>query len=1360
MRSWVGTNVVVVLGIVLGACRLGYAQDYEPTLWVYCTFYDYHADETNPNFQPAGLQGSGYDGNFVRRGMVLPELDSDRKPVKNGANDHPFHFYLNQWFRPSGASNQQVFTVTNDFRGEWSNLVQRSGRPNEFIVGGRNESDAMIDIVMYDSLLFTLTDATTGTYEYDNQAFFPLNGRGWGAEPKKATYWMSQQDAENNTRNYSFAMEIHRSFTHKDGLVFHFEGDDDVWCFINNRLVMDLGGIHGQQAGTVNLDNIGGLVPGESYTFDFFYCERNVTASHIHVSTNIVSAVPPGEVLITAEPNDVIWEGDTVHLTAEVKDDKQTPRPDWAAATEWHVEGGDPANQGLTSPTGAATDFIGSVGSVDGLNYTIWGKACNLDAPDKCKSDTVQIRVLRAKLTDLTIEPATAVVRSGESVSLSAKVFDNFRNQQRDVTGAYGSHISWEMVMDPDSGSGDGDDAITNSSGPTTTFNAERAYSCYLVTATVTDTNTNEEFSATARICVTPGEPCCVWIEGDTVIAESELRDANPQDLVTLNSSTNSATVGAVVRDAGGNFVRLANATTTQWQSSDAGVASVAAAGANVAQVGVITRQTTTSGTCQGTATEPGLQSDDVTIQVVQGEVDELFFVDYDGHPVSSVDIETDDSLGLKLRAVLTTGDTVDWSGTWTLTPGDLTYDGVDPPAPGGSWMYRPITPGTGELCATSGSAEHCIPVNIRRSPPSKVEMRLLTPDSLRIAGETLYVEVKITNGDGLVPGFYCFGPDTTPRARYADPAGPIPPGQPLPEVFNDWDAGNVNRYFTDGTYYVDQCFEGGIDTVGFVLYYAPDDGTMHQLCVDLDDLRSNTQQFKLHPGPLDSMVYTFDEAGDSVVPDTITVEEEDEFTVIYAQGYDQWMNPRGPTPSLWEGDSTLVPPPGIKAWVYIDASVANSQAGNLVATAVEDQSVSTSTFVILPGIAPRIVAAATADTNGNGLLDAVVVTFSQPVDLSAPGAVDALLAGISVEDDDYDVEWSNAGLIGQNGTLTDSVFVLSLVETNPDTPQTGWTPRLTVSGVTGIGDVVLGDISDGAAPVVWHVYKILSPGEDRSEDTYKVIFSEEVAKPGGAITPWDTPSDLFVVYTEQVVNGETTFVAVEDNILDGIGGLSAVSDTTLYGQTLGMVDFKMENGNQLYSHHYVNIKTEPEAIVVDQVTPEPNVPGDNNQKVRVVPLGDYKFDPQPVPNPSGPDEYAFSDDGLKPGELRGGYQYGAVDYVAAGGSGWATVFSVLVPDEGTCSQVIKVYRKIYDVAGNLVNEGIEQDLLQTVRDAGQGSQIAGGAVLDIEIYWNGFNSEGLPVAPGVYREVLFLDYECPTHKDQRAHVTYGVRTR
>ena len=81
-------------------------------------------------------------------------------------------------------------------------------------------------------------------------------------------------------------MKVQATFEYVQGQYFDFYGDDDVWVFINNKLVVDIGGQHGQVAGAVDLDTIGQnnpadkLVEGQTYPFHIFYAERHTSSSN------------------------------------------------------------------------------------------------------------------------------------------------------------------------------------------------------------------------------------------------------------------------------------------------------------------------------------------------------------------------------------------------------------------------------------------------------------------------------------------------------------------------------------------------------------------------------------------------------------------------------------------------------------------------------------------------------------------------------------------------------------------------------------------------------------------------------------------------------------------------------------------------------------------------------------------------------------------------------------------------------------------------------------------------------------------------------------------------------------------------
>ncbi|MCF2621609.1 DUF7601 domain-containing protein [Collinsella tanakaei] len=162
--------------------------------------------------------------------------------------------------------------------------------------------------------------------------YFDSNGRWHQSDPAATGYDV------NDDVNYSFGMDFTKTFyMPKDGqvngsdMIFDFTGDDDVWVFIDDVLVLDLGGIHdayngsinfatgevtvnatdnGQAIGTENIANIfeaaGEEWDGSDYsthTIKFYYLERGDGGSNCRIRFNMPT-VPDGTIEVGKQVTD------------------------------------------------------------------------------------------------------------------------------------------------------------------------------------------------------------------------------------------------------------------------------------------------------------------------------------------------------------------------------------------------------------------------------------------------------------------------------------------------------------------------------------------------------------------------------------------------------------------------------------------------------------------------------------------------------------------------------------------------------------------------------------------------------------------------------------------------------------------------------------------------------------------------------------------------------------------------------------------------------------------------------------------------------------------------------------------------
>lgn len=236
----------------------------------------------HPDFQrqPRKADGRGGYGQYID--IAADTLDEDGKPVFNSGG----HRLRSQWrdangrniLRPRDYIEPREGDESGSSEAEGSAVVSAESFHSWFRdTPGVNASKALdVDLVRVEGTnRYVFDDKNDDNYR-GKGGFFPVNGDLYG-------------DYQSTGKNFHFTFELETEFTYREGesQVFRFIGDDDVWVYVDNKLVIDIGGVHGATEQTIDLDRLAWLENGQRYTLKFFFAERHTTQSNFRIETTL-----------------------------------------------------------------------------------------------------------------------------------------------------------------------------------------------------------------------------------------------------------------------------------------------------------------------------------------------------------------------------------------------------------------------------------------------------------------------------------------------------------------------------------------------------------------------------------------------------------------------------------------------------------------------------------------------------------------------------------------------------------------------------------------------------------------------------------------------------------------------------------------------------------------------------------------------------------------------------------------------------------------------------------------------------------------------------------------------------------------
>lgn len=247
--------------------------------------YNYYSKQNYEERLP--FTGSGYTGNnSVTSGIVKPNLGKDGYPVLS----------------------QDDVSLNDLFSGKWKQTKEKAeGLNHLFSYNSTNGEYSYNSDTNYAYYNTSTANSEKNFIVYNKADYHDAQGNG-----SSGSFMPFSSLGDRTDENmFAFGMKVSFNFMQpKEGringndMIFSFSGDDDVWVFVDGKLVLDLGGVHERASGTINF-NTGVVTVNNSnntnlntifgnkfsdystHTLAFFYLERGRGGANCSLKFNL-----------------------------------------------------------------------------------------------------------------------------------------------------------------------------------------------------------------------------------------------------------------------------------------------------------------------------------------------------------------------------------------------------------------------------------------------------------------------------------------------------------------------------------------------------------------------------------------------------------------------------------------------------------------------------------------------------------------------------------------------------------------------------------------------------------------------------------------------------------------------------------------------------------------------------------------------------------------------------------------------------------------------------------------------------------------------------------------------------------------